>query len=156
MRRQDRAVTETAEIESILRSADVCHVGMVDGGVPYVVPVNFAYADRCVYFHSARDGKKVSILKENPRVFLEAVTEFTLVPGDQACKWGATFESVMASGLASFVDDPAEKRRALTLIMTRYGGDGEWTYPDQMVDRTLIVKIDIQEMTGKRAAPRKA
>ena len=49
------------------------------------------------------------------------------------------------------MEDPAEKRRALDLIMARYAGDGVFSYDDDAVNRTTVLRVQITEMTGKRA-----
>ena len=43
MRRRDREVTELNEIIHILDSGKVLHLGLVDQGKPYIVPVNYGY-----------------------------------------------------------------------------------------------------------------
>jgi nitroimidazol reductase NimA-like FMN-containing flavoprotein (pyridoxamine 5'-phosphate oxidase superfamily) len=61
------------------RSATVCHLGLADGGEPYVVPVNFGYANDCLYFHSAQSGHKIDLLKRNPRVCFEIDTDLQIL-----------------------------------------------------------------------------
>ena len=41
MRRRDREVTEHSEIMHILDSGKVLHLGLVDQGRPYIVPMNY-------------------------------------------------------------------------------------------------------------------
>ena len=43
MRRRDREVTEHSEIMHILDSGKVLHLGLVDQGRPYIVPMNYGY-----------------------------------------------------------------------------------------------------------------
>ena len=45
MRRYEREMTDKAEIETVLAKATVVHLAMVDEGRPYLVPMNFGYAD---------------------------------------------------------------------------------------------------------------
>ena len=59
--------------------------------------------------------------------------------------------SVVGSGRASFVEDPAGKRAALGVIMKKYSGRGDWEYSDKDFGATCIVKIEIEEMTGRRS-----
>ena len=57
MRRRDREVTELNEIIHILDSGKVLHLGLVDQGKPYIVPMNYGYAFEdgklVFYVHSA-------------------------------------------------------------------------------------------------------
>ena len=43
MRRKDREITERAEIEAILREAQVCRIALADDDGPYIVPMSFGY-----------------------------------------------------------------------------------------------------------------
>ena len=48
---------------------------MVDKGLPYVIPLNFGYKiednSLVLFFHSAREGRKIDILKEYNAVCFE-------------------------------------------------------------------------------------
>ena len=59
MRRKDKEIKDQQEIESILGKADVCRLAFSDNDIPYIVPVNYGYRDHCLYFHSAKEGKKI-------------------------------------------------------------------------------------------------
>ncbi|MBR7165685.1 MAG: pyridoxamine 5'-phosphate oxidase family protein, partial [Clostridia bacterium] len=43
MTRREREVTDPAAILGILDRAKIVHVGMVDEGEPYIVPMNYGY-----------------------------------------------------------------------------------------------------------------
>lgn len=59
MRRKVNEITDPKKIETILK---LCTVGRFatngEDGYPYIVPVNFAYIDKTIYFHCARTGEK--------------------------------------------------------------------------------------------------
>lgn len=69
MRRRDREVTELNEIIHILDSGKVLHLGLVDQGKPYIVPVNYGYVmenDKLVFYvHGALEGRKLDIIRNN-------------------------------------------------------------------------------------------
>ena len=65
MRRKEKEIKDKKEIEQIFKEAHVCRLGMVDGKIPYIVPMNFGYRDNILYFHSALSGRKIDILKNN-------------------------------------------------------------------------------------------
>lgn len=75
MRRKDREITDICAILDLVSECKVCRLAMTDGGVPYIVPLNYGYeyADGALtfYFHSAKEGRKLEILKKNPTVCLE-------------------------------------------------------------------------------------
>ena len=59
-----------------------------------------------------------------------------------------SFESVIGTGRAEIVEEPERKREALAWIMRQYT-EGQWTFPDQMLDRTLIIRVEVEEIEGK-------
>ena len=61
MRRHEKAITDRAAIEAVIRRADVCRLGLSDAGHPYIVPVNFGYEDGVIFVHSAPEGRKIDI-----------------------------------------------------------------------------------------------
>lgn len=68
MRRKEREICDPEEMESIISRACVCRLAMCEGYAPYVVPLCFGYEGEYLYFHSATEGRKLEILKKNPRV----------------------------------------------------------------------------------------
>ena len=105
MRRKDRAVYDRAEISGILDQCAVCRIAMVDGGRPYVVPMNFGYewlGERlAIYLHCAGAGRKLDALREGPDVCFEADCAGRLTgAGDLACAYSYAYQSVIAQGRA--------------------------------------------------------
>ncbi len=150
MLRGDREITDPVLLDHILREAQVCRLGMADGGEPYVVPVNFACQGGSLYFHSALRGMKFEILRRNPRVCIEVDEALGIVSAESACAWGFRYRSVIGTGLAQFVYDSGEKRKALNLLMEKYSGRSAWDYPDFQLDRVCIIRIDLERVTGKQ------
>jgi nitroimidazol reductase NimA-like FMN-containing flavoprotein (pyridoxamine 5'-phosphate oxidase superfamily) len=149
MRRKEKEITDRSMIDAVIRQSLVCRLAMSDGDDPYVVPLCFGYADNALYFHSAGAGKKIDILKKNNRVCFEFDIDPMLVKkGQGGCDWGMKFQSVIGTGRAEFVEDEVSKRKALDIIMNQYD-DGHFQYADDKVKRTVIIRVDIQEMTGK-------
>jgi nitroimidazol reductase NimA-like FMN-containing flavoprotein (pyridoxamine 5'-phosphate oxidase superfamily) len=79
MRRKDREVAAVEEIRGILESCKTCHLAMVDNGAPYVVPLSFGYeiagGTLKLFFHSAKEGRKIDILRRNSAVFFAVCVE---------------------------------------------------------------------------------
>ena len=150
MRRKDREITSRAEIESIIRKATVCRLAMVDGEAPYIVPMSFGYAGECLYFHSAREGRKLDILRRNDRVCFEFDIDQQVVAADRACKWGFRFQSVIGTGRAFFIDQPEAKQKALATIMRQYTAK-TFGYDQRAVAQTVVFGVAIETLSGKRS-----
>ena len=151
MRRKEKEITDKSEIESIIRKSFVCRLGIVDEGLPYIVPLCFGYDKGALFFHSAKEGRKIEILKKNNQVCFEFDIAPEVQPGGRtACAWGMKYRSVIGFGKAAFIEDPGEKRKALDIIMRQYD-DGDFEYSEKAFGKALVIKVDIESMTGKKS-----
>jgi len=153
MRQSEKEITDRAEIDSIIRGSQVCRLGMSEAGQPYVVPLCFGYDGTVLYLHSATAGRKLEILRKNPRVCVEFDTGGTLVEAEDACSWGMKYRSAIAFGTATIVETPAEKKEGLRLLMAQYSAAGRsFSFPDTVLSRTAVIKVEIHRVTGRRSA----
>lgn len=150
MRRKDKEITDTEVIDDIICQSTVCRLALSETNQPYIVPVCFGYRNRTLYVHSAREGKKIDILRKNNNVCVEFDVDHEIVKANQACKWGIKYRSVTCYGTASFVDDDREKREALDVIMAHYS-TGSFEYNDRNLADSIVIKIEIESMTGKQS-----
>ena len=150
MRRKEKEITDKSEIESIIRNSMVCRLGLVDDSCAYVVPLCFGLKDSSLYFHSTTEGRKIEMLKRNPRVCFEFDNIVAIQVAKTACYSGMQDRSIIGYGTASFIEDPDEKRRALDIIMQQYGGEA-FTYEEGLLTSIVIIKVDIESMTGKKS-----
>lgn len=144
--------TDKKAIESIIHDCQVCYVGMVDkNNTPYVVPFNFGYNEGYIYLHSAREGRKIDILKNNNRVCVTFSTGHELRNQSEgvACSYSMKFRSVMAFGYVEFIEDFDQKVEILNKVMMHYTGK-EFTYGAPSVHEVATYRVVIEEMTGKK------
>ena len=159
MTRREREVTDINEIIKILDESKVLHLGMVDGDEPYVVPMNYGYTlengKLTIWLHGAKRGRKLDVIRANPKVFFEMECGITPFEGEIACKYGITYASLMGKGVAEIVEDIETKKSALSFLMkTQTGKDFE--FEDKMAAVVSIIRIDVSEFTAKhRPAPKK-
>jgi len=149
MRRQDREITDLAEMEAILSEAEVCRLALLDGSAPYIVPLCFAYADNTIWIHSAREGQKVELIRKNPQCCVEVDITSGPVPDERPCSWEFRYRSVICTGTARIAENYEEKRTGLRLILQHYGA-GEYDFAEPDLDRVCVIRIDITGMTGKK------
>lgn len=151
MRRKDKEITDRPLIDDIINRSLICHLSCCIDDVPYIVPLSFGYDGTSIYFHSAQEGKKTSILKENPRVCLAFEIGMELIPDpDEACDWDIQFMSVIAEGSAERINNPADKSYGLNEIMKHYSGKS-WTIPNRELGKTDVWKIEIDTISGKKS-----
>ena len=150
MRRKEKEIKSKEEIESVIQKALVCRLGMVDENGPYIVPLSFGYRENSLYFHCAKEGRKLDILKKNRRVCFEIDTDHEIVESEKACKWGMKYKSVIGFGNVLFIEDMESKKTALGIIMHHYSGRS-FEFEEKEVKRVVIFKVEIESMTGKRS-----
>ncbi|MCB8817929.1 pyridoxamine 5'-phosphate oxidase family protein [Desulfosporosinus shakirovi] len=150
MRRSDKEITDQNLMDEILKKAQVCRLAVSFKDMPYIVPMNFGYADRVLYFHSAPDGLKVMILRENPQACFEVEINTELVPSEQGCEWTMRYQSVVGFGEIEFIDDIAAKREGMKIIMQQYSN--EQPFPaDAVLAGVTLFKLTVNTMTGKQS-----
>ena len=153
MRRKDREVTDLEGIRSIVGRCKTCHVAMLDGETPYVLPLSFGYELRdgvlTLYFHSAKAGRKLDVLRRNNRVGFSMCREGEPVLGENPCNSGYYYESVLGLGTVAFVDDATEKCCALSLLMERQAGR-RIAFTQAQADTVCVFKIVSTDFSGKR------
>jgi nitroimidazol reductase NimA-like FMN-containing flavoprotein (pyridoxamine 5'-phosphate oxidase superfamily) len=150
MRRTEQEITDPKAVEELLKRGQVCHVAMCDGDKPYVVPLCYGYADGAIYIHCAREGRKLEVLRKNSNVCFEITIDGAVTKGDAACDWAFAYKSVIGFGRAELIEDANRKREALDVIMRQFSGPAG-PYSEGSLARTLIIKVEIASMTGKRS-----
>ncbi|NSW54044.1 MAG: pyridoxamine 5'-phosphate oxidase family protein [Anaerolineae bacterium] len=139
------------QMETVIRRATYCQVAFAEGSQPYVVPLNFGYEAGCFYFHSRNSGKKLALLRGNPRVAFSLQSDVeTLHNAEQAENCTMRYASVIGSGSAAMIEDRDEKIAALDAICRQYGLQ-PYPYSDAMLNATALFKVVVSQMTGKIA-----
>ena len=151
MRRSEKEITDQSIMEAIINASLVCRLALSDGNQPYIVPLCFGYQNRTLYFHSAREGKKIDILKKNNRICFEFDVNSEIIEADKACNWGMKYQSVIGFGRAVLVENIEEKQKALNIIMDHYS-DRDFQFTDKAIGKIAVIKIEIQGMTGKHSS----
>ena len=153
MRRKEREIKDFEKMMEILKACDCCRIGLVDGDEAYIVPMNFGYEvvdnKLILYFHCAKEGRKMSALLSNPAVCVEMDCEHRLVEGVSACEYGYSFASIIGNGRAVVVEDIEEKKHGLSVLMSHQTGK-EFSFDDAQAGSVAVVRIDLETFTGKR------
>jgi len=150
MRRKEKEILDREEIESIIKKADVCRLGFSDNNIPYIVPLNFGYKENCLYFHTAKVGKKMDMIKTNNMVCFELDVDHEVIRAENPCDWNMKFQSVIGFGKAFVLTDAEEKRQVLDVIIEHYSGQTD-EYAEKLVNRLAVIKVEIESMTGKKS-----
>jgi nitroimidazol reductase NimA-like FMN-containing flavoprotein (pyridoxamine 5'-phosphate oxidase superfamily) len=154
----DREIEDLELVNQILDIATHINLAMTDNNEPYIVPINYIYdpEQKRIYFHGAKEGKKIDILKKNPRVWGSAVIDHGF--GDGQCE--NLYASVVFSGAVSFIEDYDTKLMILREQIEKQSGDKEMmkarleamvSTGNPLFNGTLFGEINIESITGKRS-----
>ncbi len=156
MRRSDKEITDPETLKKILKTAQYVTIAMSMDGRPYLVSLSHGYDEsrNCIYFHCAKEGKKLDYLRSNNSVWGQVVLDHGYSQAEDPCESNYLFASVHFSGKVTFIEEPEEKRHAFECLirqlnnspqplMARLASDG--------IVKTFIGRIDIDFMTGKKS-----
>lgn len=155
MRQKARQVTDRAIICAMLDQMDTICVGMHDEPAPYVVPLNFGYEfedDLVFYFHCAKDGHKIDLLRRNPHVCVTASRYVSYADGSVKGH-KHDYRSVIARGAASEIDPQAEPqafRQALeNLLVHNHRDPADADTPGVRYLRMWRIRCREEDVTAK-------
>ena len=158
MSNTERIVSDTDKIRSLLQHHQICRIALNDEYSPYIVPVNFGYTHEdgrwTFYFHGARSGKKMRLLRKDPAISLEIDGDHQLIPAADACDYSFAYSSIIASGWATILHEREEMVHGLNVIMRQAVPGQTFSYRDDMLKAVCVVRIDCQMLTCRQHAER--
>ena len=153
MRRKEKEITYKDEMINILEKARYITVAMSRNDEPYLVTLSHGY-DRnqnCIYFHSAKEGKKIDFLTSNNLIWGQALYDKGYVQG--ACDH--LYATTQFKGKVTFVENFEEKKKALEIMIKALDNNPKKVMEEQLdkesVSKIHIGRIDIEYMSGKKS-----
>ena len=152
MRRRDREIKEFDEIVKIIKKCDSLLLGLNDEGYPYLVPLNFGMdiedGQLYLYFHCAKEGKKLDLIQKDNRATFEMDCNhnFILYEERMSCTMG--YESVIGQGTIEIVAED-KKFDALKILMRQYHAE-DFQFNTDMIKVTTLLRLKVEKLTGKR------
>jgi nitroimidazol reductase NimA-like FMN-containing flavoprotein (pyridoxamine 5'-phosphate oxidase superfamily) len=149
-------VTSPDDILAIIKNQQICRIALNDDPWPYIVPVNFGYDYQdgrwTIWFHGARSGKKMRLLRRNPAVSVEIDGGYRLLPAADACDYSCAYASIIAGGRATIVQDRHEIAAGMDRIMRQAVPDKTFSYRDDMMKAVCVVRVNCETLTCRRHA----
>lgn len=154
MRRSDRA--QSLEFAQAL--IDRCTYGVVaistGEDTPYCLPLSLVRVDNRLYFHCAKQGRKLDLLHRNPKVCVTFVGTSEPAYVESNNTFTDYFQSAMVTGTAYEVLEDDEKIEALRALCTKVTPEGmSGDNFERAVSGSLAVtgvwRIEMEEVTAK-------
>ena len=152
MRRKDREITDFHDIMDIMNKCDTCRLALFDQEYPYIVPLNFGVniedGQLYLYFHSANQGTKLDLIRQNNKATFEMDCEHDIILYDERMSCTMGYASVIGHGEIEFVDED-DKYEALKILMKHYHHE-DFQFNTNMMKATTVFRLKVLDMIGKR------
>ena len=152
MRHPERELKSRETITAILEQSQVGRMSTVNQeGFPVIKPVNFVYWDGKIYMHSSMKGEKIEDIHRGSPVCFEVDEPIAYVAArGAACTCNYYYRSIIVKGRAALVTVPKRKLEVLEKLMEKYQPEGGYEkMPEEVLEKTAIIEISIQEITAK-------
>lgn len=151
MRRTDREITDLNKIIEIIKNNQCCRLGFIDQESVYIVPLNYGYLynnKHIFYFHEAKVGKKINLIKQNNHIGFEIDNNHQLVEGKTPCQYSMKYQSIIGKGHIELIEDSEEKKLGLQLIMKNVAHQ-DVTFNNQMISNVAVMKLIVDTLSCK-------
>ncbi len=153
------------DAEPLLEEAAVAYMALVEhstdeatAGLPYVVPVNFAYhksasaTDRSsarLFFHTGI-GRKTRALALDPHVCFAITADVSFSAGAGPCEDGFDYRSVLVWGRATPLEERRGRVAALREIVAKYDPRAvEKPFDEHDLEQTQVYAVTIDTISYK-------
>ena len=155
IRRFDLPDMSRREIDELMKKQLLCRITFNDRPYPYTLPMEYYYSGDVLYFHFTTTGKKMDLLAKDPNVTVEI---------DWYDSTLTDYQSIILKGRLVRVENPAERNMitvAMASVVREKAGIKSFLripWGKKGVDYLaasniplMLLKLDIQEVSGKKA-----
>ena len=152
MQKKEREITYKNKIEQILKRGKYVTIAMCKMDEPYIVTLSYGFDEEqnALYFHSAKLGLKLDIIKENPNVCATIIEDLGYIKS--ACSH--KYRSIVFWGKMVIIKDLEKKKHGFDVLLNHLEEN-----PSKMKKRffkneksyidTCVMRLDIKMVTGK-------
>lgn len=134
------------QMETVLRSECICHLGCHADGETYVVPVTYAYDGSSFFCHST-DGTKTRMMRKNPNVCVE-VYRMQDMAHWQCVIAKARFVELEGSAARDAMDFLVQRLAPLMTSATSDPTHGTHGH-DRQGAKPVVFRLDLYERSGR-------
>jgi nitroimidazol reductase NimA-like FMN-containing flavoprotein (pyridoxamine 5'-phosphate oxidase superfamily) len=155
VRRKDKEISDVNDKIAIISKCKVCRLGLSDNNYPYIVPINygFTYINKklTLFFHGAKEGKKIEIIKTNNNACFEIDCDTKLIEAEKPFNYSYEFKSIIGFGKIIFLETKEEKTNGLNELMKQQTKkDIKYSYTEEELNDVCVYKMEVEEFTGKQ------
>jgi uncharacterized protein len=152
LRGRDRMAYDADQVHAILDEAFSCHLGFVVDGEPRLLPTLHVRIGDTLYLHGSTGSRPLLAARESIPVCVGVTLVDGLVLGRSQFHHSANYRSVVAHGVASLVENEADKRRVMTALVDKIGtgraADSRPPSPRELA-QTAVLALPLREVSAK-------
>ncbi|HET9258451.1 MAG TPA: pyridoxamine 5'-phosphate oxidase family protein [Pseudonocardiaceae bacterium] len=154
---RDRARHDRAELRALLDSALVCHLGLVLGGAPVVLPTGYGHDGDTLYLHGSTGAASLLAAAGGAPVCVTVTRLDGVVYARSAFHHSMNYASAVIHGTARKITDADEVRHGLRTLVEHLA-PGSWAHSRQPTRKelaaVLVLGLSLEEASVKiRSGP---
>jgi nitroimidazol reductase NimA-like FMN-containing flavoprotein (pyridoxamine 5'-phosphate oxidase superfamily) len=146
---------DSEAVHAVLDAGLVSHVGFVQDGQPFVIPMIYGREADVLYLHGARKARIVKLLGSGAPVCVNVTLLDGIVAARSAFNSSMNYRSAVAFGTGRVVEDEAENLHALEVI-TEHALGGRWQELRAPLEREIamtgVIAVAIESASAKIAS----
>ncbi|WP_406233389.1 pyridoxamine 5'-phosphate oxidase family protein [Nocardia sp. NBC_01009] len=150
-RAKERARTERADLDAVLDAGLVCHLGVVLGGSPVVIPTVYGRAGDTLYLHGSTGAGNLRAALDGD-ISIAVTLVDGLIYARSAMHFSMNYRSAVVRGRAVEVTDPEARMHALRIVI-EHSAPGAWDRvrrPNKKeLTATKVLALDLTEASVK-------
>lgn len=151
MRRKRQLLTDEESCSILKKGTSGVLALSLNDDYPYAVPINYVFDGEKIYFHCAKSGHKLDIIKENDKSSFCVIDQDLVVPE----KYTTYYRSVIVFGKIHIIEDENEKRKAIEKLAIKYAPLESEFSRNKEIDSSwkalCMLEMTIDYMSGKKA-----
>ena len=153
-RHPERGLALPEDAEAILAQGIVAHVGIVQDGQPFVIPMTYLYREGSVYIHGAPGSRTIKVLASGAPACVEVTLVDGLITSKSAETHSVNYRSTVLFGRGELVRDRERRIAVLTELIGRYvpgrtAGTDYAPITEAELKATALVELRVEEMSAK-------
>ncbi|MGM7683114.1 pyridoxamine 5'-phosphate oxidase family protein [Cytobacillus sp. Hm23] len=158
MRREEKERVNRQKVNEFCHRIKAGYLGLADGHLPYVVPLNYVWMNDCIYFHGAEEGRKQRIIEENPQACFTIAEDQGTITNTVPAHTSTGYYSVMIFGKLEIVHDIVEATDAMQVMLDKYvpgyfsdklSKHHVSSYRSSKNSKTVVYRLRAEQVTAK-------
>lgn len=151
-RKKDRASTDRGALHAVLDEGLVCHLGLVTGGAPMVLPTGYGRDGDTLYLHGSSGASTMRAAADGPEICVTVTLVDAVIYARSVNNHSMNYRSAVIYGRPREVTERTEKLHGLR-VLTDHLAPGSWEHARGVSPKELaavtVLALDLTEASVK-------